>query len=139
MRGWLLATLASALSLLSVHGWSEPSLTSTPEWQLLKDSLRGIGLSLEGVETSFGSLSDYFKSERLNLEKGWQNLNAEKESFEKQKASLEERGRLYDYLKKEADDLKRELDKAYSRGIVWAGICGGVGLAAGLVIGGLLR
>lgn len=133
-----IVVLSLSLSLLSATPSSAQSLTSTPEWQMLKDSLNGIGVSLKGVSQPLTDLSQYFDNERSTLDEQWRLLQQDKDSFERQKAILEERARLYGSLRVEVDSLKEQLDVAYSRGITWAAIVGATGLVAGLIIGGVL-
>ena len=138
-------TLVLALSLGSVTLSSGQSLTLTPEWQLLKSSLSGIGLSLKAVESPLLDVSRYFdeersklRNERTTLTEDRRLFELDKQSWKTQKDTLEERGRLYDYLKAETEGLKVQLDKAYVDGLKWAAICGGVGVVVGLLVGGVL-
>lgn len=121
------------------------SLTSSPEWLMLRDSLTGIGMSLTAVESPLTDVSRYFEDERSRLTDERNALSEDrrlfeldKKNWETQKDTLEERGRLYDYLKAETEGLRGQLDKAYVDGLKWAAICGGVGLIVGLLVGGVL-
>ena len=105
---------------------------------MLRDSLTGIGMSLEGASQPLTDVTRYFEGERTALNEDRRLFELDKKSYETQKNTLEERGRLYDYLKAETEGLKGQLDKAYVDGLKWAAICGGVGVIVGLLVGGVL-
>jgi len=138
-------TLGLALFLWSVTPSNGECLTSTPEWQMLKSSLTGIGMSLNDASQPLTDVSLYFEdernrltTERTALSEDRRLLELDKQDFETQRTTLEERGRLYDYLKHETDTLKADLDDAYTRGIKWAAVCGGVGVLVGVLLGAVL-
>ena len=130
--------LVLVLSLGNGTPSSGQSLTSGPEWQMLRDSLNGIGLSLTGASQPLTDVTKYFEDERTALSEDRRLFELDKKNYETQLVTLEERGRLYDYLKAETEGLKAQLDKAYVDGLKWAAICGGVGVIVGLLIGGIL-
>ena len=112
---------------------------------MLKDSLTGIGMSLEGASQPLTDVTRYFEAERTALNDERTTLSEDRRLFELDKSSwktqkdtLEERGRLYDFLREETETLKVQLDKAYADGIKWAAVCGGAGVVVGLLIGGVL-